>query len=290
MNYPRFSYSVRRPVAANTSRVGLSGSVRIAVCPAGTFEEGQDVSALELAKREGVQLICTHNLETDYVLQAITKALSGESAIPSSGAGSIAPVNMAVGSGMTPITNSSTALESELLRKAVTATRTGNKITYKITLTTGEALGQIGCLGLFGSDTGSGSTATGSITLGGDAAPGQLIKVTLDGRAIPAFCVGSTDTTSVATALAAWLNGDGDFGSLYACTASGAGISVNSRGKGTVYNATVGVSTTGSITATAAGMTGGTTPGGQLLAAANTYFRKERNTQLLIEWTISVSN
>jgi hypothetical protein len=268
----------------------MRGDIKIAICPAGTFEEGENVSALDLYKREGVQLLCTHNLETDFVLQAITKALSGEAAIPSSGAGSIVPVSMAVGSGMTPVTNSSTALDSELLRKAVTVTRTGNKVTYKITLTSGEALGQIGSLGLFGSDSGSGSLATGSITLGGTAVVGQLIKVTLDGRGIPAYYVGSTTMSAVATGLAAWLNGDGDFGSLYACTAAGSVVSVNSVGKGTVYNANVGVSVTGTITASITGMTGGTTPGGQLLAAANTYFRKERNTQLLIEWTISVSN
>jgi len=268
----------------------MRGDIQIAVLPSGMLRDGDNLSVSEALRLPGVQLIEAHNLETDYVLQAITKALSGEGAIPSSGAGSIAPVSMAVGSGMTPVTNSSTALDSELLRKAVTATRTGNKVTYKITLASGEALGQIGSLGLFGSDTGSGSLATGTLTLGGTTVVGQLIKVTLDGRGIPAYYVGSTNLSTVATSLAAWLNGDGDFGSLYTCSASGSVITVNSVGKGTVYNANVGVSVTGTITASITGMTGGTTPGGQLLAAANTYFRKERNTSLLIEWTISVSN
>jgi len=287
MNKTRLSYR-NRPATAN--RVGMRGDIQIAICPAGTFEDGENISVLELHKNRGAQLLCTHNLETDYVLQGIAKALAGESAIPLTGTGSITPLSMAVGSGTSPVTASDTALASELLRKAVTVTRMGSKIVYKITLTTGEALGNVGCLGLFGSDGGAGATATGSITLGGTAASGNLVRLTLDGRGIPPYGVGSTNLTTVAAGLKDWLNADGDFGSLFTCTSSGSVVSISARGKGTVYNSVVGVSTSGTITATAAGVSGGATPGGQLLAAANTFFNKDRNTQLMIEWTVSITN
>lgn len=282
MTYPQSSYRVRPPKADGPR---FQGDIEIFAFPAGTLQPGEEATGETLRRRPGVMVTQAHNLETDHVLETVAKLLAGEYVVPN-----IDPVTMAVGSGTTRVTSSQTGLDSELLRKPVTVIRTGTKVLFKITLAEGEALGTIGCLGLVGDATGSGAAATGSLTVSGTPAVGDSITVTLGGKGFPTFWVPDADVIVTAAALRDWLNDDGDFSALYTATASGAVVSISSIGAGTVYNGVLGSRVTGAVLCAASGMAGGSTPGGQLLAAANTYFKKERNIQLLIEWTVSVQN
>lgn len=273
------------------SRVGMRGDILIAVVPAGTVStDGPGPLIRDLRTSQIIRLIQTHNLESNYTLEAIAKSLSGEAGKIGDTGVSITPKSMAIGNSVADVSADMTALESEVLRKDVTITRMGTKVLYKVTLNAGEALGNIGSLALFGDDTDTGSQSTGSLEIGGTPAGGDSITVAFNGRAVSPYWVSGTDTGAVAAGLAAWLNADGDFGSLFTAIAAGSTVSIVSGGMGTVYNGTLGASTTGGVTCGAAGATGGATPGGTLLAAANATFRKERNTQLLVEWTISVTN
>jgi hypothetical protein len=286
MRHPNHSYKTGRSPA---SRVGLQGNIEIAVCPAGTFRDGDSVSVSELSRRMGVRVIRTHNLESDYVLTAIAKSLTGEAGGVGSGA-NITPTSMAIGNSAAEVTSSMTALASEIIRKPVTLSRAGSKVLCKVTLASGEALGSIGSLALMGADDGSGNVASGSISLSGTPKIGDGLVITLDGKAIPTYWVASTTLSTVVSGLTEWLNSDGDFGALYNCSVAGNTVSLASKGKGTVYNKPLGASSTGVVSVSSTGCSGGTTPGGNLLAAANASFKKERNTQLLIEWTIAVTN
>lgn len=266
------------------------GLVRIAICPTGTWGGGPVPSIAELSKLRGVRVLETCNLETDFVLSGIAKLFSGELTTLD-----IKPTAMAVGASTNPVQSTDTGLNSELLRKAFTSSgasvvRAGAKTSFRITLHENEGVGQIGCLGLFNSAGAAGSLATGSLVIGGTPAIGNSITLSVGGRALPPYWVSSTSTATIATSLAAWLNGDGTFTSLYTASASGSTVTITSRGYGTAYNQSLVAGVTGTVTCTATSVTGGVTPGGQLLAAANCNFVKEPGSQVLIEWSITITN
>ncbi len=273
------------------SSIRPSGEIRIASFPAGTLTNDDTRSLDTLSWIPGARIVCVKNLETDYVLSGIAKMLTGE--LPTI---DIRPTSMAVGSGTAPVTTGDTGLSSELIRKPLTGTgatvtRAGSKAIFRITLFEGEVLGQIGCLGLFNGDSGgSGHTAAGSLQIGGTPLNTAVITVSVGGRSVPSYWVTSTNTAQIAAGLAAWLNGDGYFSSLFTCTAAGTTISVASKGSGTAYNQSLVAQVSGGVTCATTNIAGGTTPGGQLLAAANCNFTKEPATQVLIEWSINITN
>lgn len=291
MTRPRFSYSVRSPLQGH--RLKSHGDIRIAlVSPQIAISPQTALSDLE--GLSGVDIIETTNLETAFVLQAIAKSLTGESGGIGAGV-SITPVSMAFGSGVAPVTVTDDSISNELLRKyfatSGTITRAGSRAIFRITLGSGEAFGPVGTLGLFAAETGSGSLATGTITVGGSPSSGNSIVITLGGRTLPPYFVGAgMDSAAVGNALRSWLSSDDSFRALYVAGGSGATITVTSVGKGTVFNQTVTAQVTGGVTVTPTDISGGTTPGGQLLAAANTSFRKTAGQQLIVEWSINISN
>ena len=226
-----------------------------------------------------------HNLETSTTLTGIAKLLSGELSTLD-----ICPSHMAIGAGGDIVTPDDTAIGEELMRKAVSITRVSNKTIFSVTLSQAEVLGQIGSLGLFNDDAGSGTDATGSLVIGGSPKSGDSITVSLAGRTIPTYWISGTTTSAVAAGLKAWLSQDDNFNGLFTCGISGSTVTVTSRGKGTAYNKTMVAQVTGDVTCAPSGVSGGTTPGGTLLAAANVSFIKEPAVQILIEWSITISN
>lgn len=238
----------------------------------------------------GQECVEQHNLETDYTLTSVAKLLVGETPTP------IEVVSIAFGSGDTELVSTSTALDSELFRRALTAPgsskeRIGSKAIFRVTLGSGEVYRKIGCLGLFGPDSGTGSAASGTLTVGGTPATGSSITVKIGTVEIPTFfCTGGATVAETAQSLANWLNGDDTFTSLYNATVSGAVITAASIGKGTTYNRALAAAVTGTVTCSASGVSGGTTPGGQLLAAANVSYTKYAGREVLVEWWINVSN
>lgn len=230
-------------------------------------------------------------MQTDFVLSGIAKLLSGEISSLD-----IKPTAMAVGSGTGLVASSDTGLSSELIRKPLTApgssiTRSGSKSIFRITLYEGEVFGQIGCVGLFNGGTGTGSKATGTITIGGTPGIGNVITISVGGRTLAPYWVASTNTTTVAAGLAAWLSSDGYFSSLFTCVATGSAIAVTAIGYGAGYNQSLVAQVTGGVTCvTTASVSGGTSPDGQLLAVANCNFYKEPGTKLLVEWAVNIKN
>lgn len=233
-------------------------------------------------------------MNSDFVLLAFAKSLEGTSGGVGSGGGevSVEPASIAVGNGTTAVTSSDTALDSELFRRAITSVaRVSGRVTYSITLASPESVPKIACLGLFGPDGGSGSLATGSLTIGGTPAANSSILLTFAGVALtPYFCSGAISTGAAAIELKDHLLTDDTFKALYTATVIGSVITVTSLGKGTIYNKTIAAQVGGGITCSASGVSGGATPGGQLLAATNCSRVKTPGRPLLIEWSINVTN
>lgn len=259
---PRFSYRSRPDI------LQTRGDIRV------TFIDGKDTWDQFY-----------HNLETDTVLTGIAKLFSGELTSLD-----ICPTSMAIGAGGDIVAPDAASIDSELLRKAVTVTRVANKTVFSVTLGQSEALGQIGSLGLLNADSGSGTDATGSLVVGGIPVINDAITVSFGGRTLPTYWVPSTSTAAIAAGLKDHLSKDDNFNGLFTCGISGSTVTVTSRGKGTAYNKTMAAQVTGGVTCAATGVTGGTTPGGTLLAAANVAFVKEPAVQILIEWSITISN
>jgi phage tail sheath gpL-like len=231
----------------------------------------------------GRTLFCGHNLATNFTTQAIAQAYMGES-YPD-----IAVAAMAFGSGDAAVAVEDTALASELMRLSVSKSRVGSRVVFSATLANSAAIGPVRCLGLFGPAGGSGSVAAGSLTIGGTPAGGNSVLVRFDGRAAsPYFTQAGQSAAAVAAGLKALLEADDAVAPYYAIALSGSTLNFTARGAGTVYNKSLTAVTVGGVTATAMGITGGATPGGQLLHAANCSFVKRTGRQVTVTWGVEV--
>jgi hypothetical protein len=226
-----------------------------------------------------------HNLETDYTLRSIAKALAGEEM------DDILPTSMAFGTGTSTVEPDDNTISEEVVRKPVTVSRVDNTVKYRVTLNAGENLGTLGTIGLFNGETGSSANATGTITVGGTPKQGDTVTVRLDSRALPVFTLDAdASTDEAAEALRIFLLSDDTLAALFSITRSGSDLTLTSVGKGTYYNRVLTTSVTGTITATATGAEGGSTPEGNLLAAANINYSKATSRQAIVEWSITVGN
>ena len=102
-----------------------------------------------------------------------------------------------------------------------------------------------------------GLKATGTVTVGGTVAEGDVITVTVKGKSVNyALTSGDTTTTLTAVSLAAAINADPEISKYVFATSSGAVVTLSAVKPGLIGNAvTLTSSSTGTTTATAGAAT-----------------------------------